>query len=218
MKLIISAKTGQVIGTMEGEVEHLPDMIHIDPPEGFDMGDYAEWAFDGTSLTRDPAAALNRAKDTRRARIKTEAGQLIAASDWKLQRAKERESGGWATLGDVDKLLAARENIRRSSGAAEVALDALTDVASVQAFAWAIEQIVKPARRLTQVQFASRFTDTELQSILSAAAQNPALGAWWEKFKLAKDIDLEAHDTKAGVQALEFVGLLAAGRTEVVFA
>lgn len=214
MKLIIDNESGRVLGTLDGEMETLPGTGYVDAPSDFDISHAAEYQFDaGTqTVTHDPVAALNRAKAARKARIKTEAAQLIAALDWKLTRAKEQEAAGWVTLADVDAVLAQRETIRRSSGVAETALDALTDVASVQAFTWSVSTIVAAPRRLTQTQFAIRFTDTELQGILAAAQSNPALGAWWEKFKLASDINLDDAATQAGVLALEMAGLISAGR------
>lgn len=218
MKLIIDNESGRVLGSLEGEMEALPGIGYADAPVDFDITHAAEYQFDaGTqTVTRDPVAALNRSKAARKARIKTEAAQLISALDWKLTRVKEQEAAGWATLAEVDAVLAQRETIRRSSNVAEIDLDALTDVASVQSFAWSVSTIVAPPRRLTQMQFASRFTDTELQGILASSQSNPALGAWWEKFKLASDINLDDSATQAGVLALELAGLINAGRAAQV--
>lgn len=212
MKLVISLLTNTIVGSIEGASETLPNTVYLDAPEDFDMASASEWSYDGASVTRDPVAALARAKSARKVRIKAEAARLIEALDWKLTRAREREAAGWATLTEVDGVLAERETIRRSSGAAETTLDALTDAASAQGFTWSVDVIVPTPRRLTQTQFAGRFTDAELQGILAAAQTSPALGAWWEKFKLANDINLDDVATQGGVQALEFAGLIAAGR------
>ncbi|RBJ69586.1 hypothetical protein C3L29_037230, partial [Pseudomonas sp. MWU12-2534b] len=88
---------------------------------------------DGVTVKQDKAAQLSQAKSGRKARVKAEAARLIEATAWKLERARERETAGWGTLAEVDAALAEREAIRRSSNAAEQALEALTDVASVQA-------------------------------------------------------------------------------------
>lgn len=219
MKLVIDLSSNTVVGaTDDTQFSATATQALIDIPEGFDMAAASEWAFDGITLTRDPVAALNRAKAARKTRIKAEAAMLIGASDWRLNRAREQEAAGWVTLAEVDSVLAGRESIRRSSNAAELALDALTDSGSVQAFVWSVAVLVPAPRRLTQVQFASRFTDLELQAILAAAQVSPPLGAWWEKFKLASDINLDDVATQGGVQALEFSGLLTGGRAVEILA
>lgn len=151
-------------------------------------------------------------------RIKQEAATRIAELDWKLARAREREAAGWATLAEVDAVLAEREAIRRSSNAAEAAVAALDDVAAVQAFTWRNEVEVVAPRRLTHKQFTDRFTSEEMQAILAATATNPALNAWWEKFRLARDINLDDLATQGGVQALEIAGLIGEGRAAAVLA
>lgn len=219
MKLVIDLSSNTVVGgTTDDGFKAASNQLLIEAPEEFEMASAAEWSFDGVGVNRDPVAALDRAKTARKARIKAEAARLIEALDWKLVRAREREAAGWTTLAGVDAVLAEREAIRRSSGAAESAVDAMTDAGSVQSFVWSVDVLVATPRRLTQTQFAGRFTDTELQGILAAAQANPALGAWWEKFKLAKDINLDDPATQAGVQALEFAGLIAAGRAAEILA
>lgn len=219
MKLVIDLSSNTVVGgTTDDGFKAASNQLLIEAPEEFEMASAAEWSFDGVSVNRDPVAALDRAKTARKSRIKAEAARLIEALDWKLSRASERESAGWTTLAGVDAVLAEREAIRRSSGAAESAVDAMTDVGSVQSFVWSVDVLVAAPRRLTQTQFAGRFTDIELQGILAAAQANPALGAWWEKFKLAKDINIDDPATQAGVQALEFAGLIAAGRAAEILA
>lgn len=149
MKLVIDLSSNTVVGgTTDAGFSASTHQRLIDAPEDFDMATAAEWSFDGVSVTRDPVAALDRAKSARKTRIKAEAAQLIVAMDWKLTRAREREAAGWATLAEVDAVLAQRETIRRSSSAAELALDALTDAASVQAFAWSVDVIVPPPERV----------------------------------------------------------------------
>ena len=60
------------------------------------------------------------------------AAARIEATDWKLARAREREAAGWATLAEVDAVLAEREAIRRSSNAAEAAVDAALNTDNVR--------------------------------------------------------------------------------------
>ncbi|MGY8628107.1 hypothetical protein [Chromobacterium violaceum] len=213
MKIIVDLQTKAVAGvTVDGYFEAGKNQALIAPPEGFDPEAMGDYTFDGASLVRDAQAALSRAKAARKARIKQEAARLIEADDWKLQRAREREAAGWGTLAEVDAALAGREAIRRSSNAAEQAVDALTDAASVQAFTWTVDVAVAVPRRLTHKQFMARFTDAEMQGMLKAFGDNPALRPWWERFSLARDISLDDPATQAGVQALEATGLIGKGR------
>lgn len=217
-KIIIDLSTNTVIGLAnDGAVLERTQRM-LDVPDGFSPDDSAGWFYDGQALIRDEAALLERAKAVRKSRIKQEASRLIGALDWQLERAQEREAAGWATLSDVDAVLAQREAIRRSSSVAEAAVDALADVASVQAFSWSVDVPVAAPRRLTQIQFASRFSETELQAIIAATTGNAALRAFWEKFRMAQEVNLDDPATQAGVQALEIAGLIGTGRAAVVLA
>ena len=215
-KAIIDLNTNAIVGIANDGVAPEKHQLLLDLPEDFNPDDVAEWAYDGQGLTRDTVALLERAQGARKARIKAEAARLIEATDWKLARAREREAAGWATLAEVDAVLAEREAIRRSSNAAEAAVDALTDVGSVQTFTWSIDVAVAAPRRLTHKGFSDRFTDAEMQAILAACQANAALNAWWEKFKLARDINLDDPATQGGVQALEIAGLIGEDRAAEV--
>ena len=217
-KAIIDLNTNAIVGIANDGVAPEKHQLLLDLPEDFNPDDVAEWAYDGQGLTRDTVALLERAQGARKARIKAEAARLIEATDWKLARAREREAAGWATLAEVDAVLAEREAIRRSSNSAEAAVDALTDVGSVQTFTWSIDVAVAAPRRLTHKGFSDRFTDAEMQAILAAAEANAALKTWWEKFKLARDINLDDPATQGGVQALEIAGLIGEGRAAEVLA
>ena len=215
-KAIIDLNTNAIVGIANDGFIPEKHQLLLDLPEDFNPDDVAEWAYDGQGLTHDTVALLERAKAARKARIKAEAARLIEATDWKLARARERETAGWAALAEVDAVLAEREAIRRSSSAAEADVDALTDVGSVQTFTWSIDVAVAAPRRLTHKGFSDRFTDAEMQAILAACQANAALNAWWEKFKLARDINLDDPATQGGVQALEIAGLIGEGRAAEV--
>ena len=215
-KAIIDLNTNAIVGIANDGFIPEKHQLLLDLPEDFNPDDVAEWAYDGQGLTHDTVALLERAKAARKARIKAEAARLIEATDWKLARAREREAAGWAALAEVDAVLAEREAIRRSSSAAEADVDALTDVGSVQTFTWSIDVAVAAPRRLTHKGFSDRFTDAEMQAILAACQANAAINAWWEKFKLARDINLDDPATQGGVQALEIAGLIGEGRAAEV--
>ena len=80
-----------------------------------------------------------------------------------------------------------------------------------------------PARHITRLAFRNRFTQAEKVAIEMAALDNPAatlaerqnaaaLRASMKDQENAAYIDLDRPDTRAGVQNLETMGLLAAGR------
>ena len=79
---------------------------------------------------------LDEAKAAKVVEIKAEAGRRIAALDWRLQRAQEREQLGEAGVEAVADVLVLREQIRQASNAAELAVSTLTDVSAVQVFTW----------------------------------------------------------------------------------
>jgi hypothetical protein len=223
-RFIFDDVTRRCIGYIEGSIDGyngqgvLVDADSISPDVPTDDMTSLYLSDDGVSVIQDITALLAQAKAARKTRIKAEAARLIEATDWKLARAREREAAGWATLAEVDAVLAEREAIRRSSNAAEAAVDALTDVGSVQTFTWSIDVAVAAPRRLTHKGFSDRFTDAEMQAILAAAETNAALKTWWEKFKLARDINLDDPATQGGVQALEIAGLIGEGRAAEVLA
>ena len=82
-------------------------------------------------------------------------------------------------------------------------------------------------RHITKLAFRNRFTQTEKVAIEIAALDVPmatlqqrslaaALRASQQDLSVAQYIDLNRADTRAGVQQLEAVGLLAAGRAAVI--
>lgn len=69
---------------------------------------------------------------------------------------------------------------------------------------------------ITVLAFLSRFTDAEAIAIdlasIGATVEAATLRRYMQKVSAAKFIDLNRADTRAGVQALELMGILAAGR------
>lgn len=86
--------------------------------------------------------------------------------------------------------------------------------------AFAAPAVPAPVRHVTQLAFISRFTDAEAVGIdlasIGATQGAAALRRYQDKVRAANWIDLDRADTRAGVQALEAVGLLAAGRALVI--
>ncbi len=82
-------------------------------------------------------------------------------------------------------------------------------------------------RRITRLAFRNRFAQAEKVAIEIAALDNPAatmaqraaaagLRAYNADVNAAQFVDLDRPDTRAGVQALEAFGLIAAGRAFAV--
>ena len=79
---------------------------------------------------------LAEAKSKRIDEIKAEAADRIAATDWRLERARERAALGKENPETEADVLAEREQIRQASNAAEAAVIALTTVEQVKTFSW----------------------------------------------------------------------------------
>ena len=96
--------------------------------------------YDGISKWTPPLvdkdAELSAAKAARIELIKQEAADRIAATDWRLERARERAALGEQNLETEADVLAEREQIRQASNAAEAAVIALTTVEQVKTFSW----------------------------------------------------------------------------------
>lgn len=67
-------------------------------------------------------------------------------------------------------------------------------------------------RVISKLAFMERFSDDELAAIYSAAKTDVRVEVWMDKLKLAGEIDLADARTHAGVQTLEALGLIGAGR------
>lgn len=83
----------------------------------------------------------------------------------------------------------------------------------------AVQPVQEPApvlRRITRLAFLSRFADAEAVAIdlasIGATPQAAGMRRYMSKVSAATYIDLDRADTRAGVQALEAAGVLAAGR------
>lgn len=217
MKIIINLDSNTVAG-MTNDAAFTPanNQIMQEAPEDFDIASASEWSYDGKGIVRDLTIALDRAKAAAKQRIKSEAARLIAAYDWKLARARERDEAGWGALSGIDTVLAERESVRRSSSAAEQAVDALTDMASVHGFSWSVTAITDIPRRLTQAQFMARFTAEEVAGILAASDTHIDVRVMWEKFRSYSTVNLESDLCQSGVRALGIAGLLSAGRADEI--
>lgn len=77
-----------------------------------------------------------------------------------------------------------------------------------------------PPVKISRLAFISRFTDAEAITIdlagQGATVQAAGFRRYMQKVNAAEFIDLTRADTRMGVQALEAVGILAAGRAAVI--
>ena len=80
------------------------------------------------------SANLELAKQDLVFRIKTEAADRIAATDWKVERAKERDALNGTT--SLQEIYSERELIRGLSDEAETAVDGLGTMEEITAFSW----------------------------------------------------------------------------------
>ena len=186
-----------------------------------------DFAGDLAGVEYDPVAGVARmslaaVQVARIARIKAEAAAAIAATDWQLQRAREREQAGWATLADVDAMLARREAIRRSSNAAEAAVNACSTAQAVAALAWSTDDVAVPLPcRVTRASFLDALRaqgEDVIPTIVIAKDANPALLQWWTYFDQSEYISGSDARLAPGLQGLEFAGLLPAGGAAAVLA
>lgn len=223
-QLILNA-TNNLIGYTQDDQLPAWDGVRLLPaPEGFDpalLAYYEVKTVRGkTSISLNMDAALSAAKATRSALIKQEAAALLAATDWKLQRAQERDSAGWGSLAEIDTVLTEREAIRRSSSAAELAVATLADIPTVQSYTWSVSVNVPAPNRLTRGEFLDRFTREETAAILAAADNNASLKAYLKAWimRLENSDWIKPSEAAPGLAALEIAGLLAAGRAQQILA
>ncbi|MFZ6744696.1 hypothetical protein ACO0LC_15860 [Undibacterium sp. JH2W] len=221
MTQLIIDTGNQITGyTQDDNLQAWEGVRLVPAPEGFNpalLAHYLVKVSKGkTNITLNVDTALAAAKAARCSQIKEEAACLIAATDWKKQRANERDAAGWGSLADIDTVLAERESIRRSSDAAELAANALTDINAVQAFTWSVNVAVPAPNRLTRGQFLDRFTKEERAAILAAAEANASLKDWVMRLENADWI--KPIEATPGLQALEIAGLIQPGRAAAILA
>lgn len=211
MTSILVDGSGAVLGYSDPLYTPEPPTRVLPAPEGFQESDFDFLVFDNGVLRVDISANLEHIKAARIAVIKQEAQALISATDWKLQRAKEREEAGWASLADVDAILMERECIRRSSNEAEALVKGLGTVAAVEVFQWQPSIAVPSPHRVTHAQFLDALEalgQDVISAILSAVETNPALRKWWTYFDKTQVISASDPRLQAGLQGLEIAGVL----------
>lgn len=209
---IVSGK--QIIGT--SRLQHVVGAETIAVPSWVKF-DYPNWYFIiGGEIVLNEDVAIPEARQQRIQKIKQEAGERIAALDWKLDRAREREDASWESLEAVNAVLAMRESIRRSSDTAEAAVMELRDIAAIEAYTWDVTINVPAPRRVTRQQFLDRLTAVETAGIIEAAQSSSAIAAWILRLENADFVNLDDPACLMAMESLEIAGLIAAGRAQEI--
>lgn len=189
-------KDGNHIGWTASEFENDSDLQFVD--------DTLEIAPDIDTLKANKVKA-----------IKQQATQLLADTEWQLQRATERDALGMTLLeSETPKaILSYREAVRRASNRAETELNKLRAVNTVNAFTWQVEPTDYPSNKsLTHLEFLRRFTSDERIAITQAGLSNTAIADYIKMLDVAKFINTTDSDVAAGVQSLEAAGVIDVGR------
>lgn len=211
IKLIVI--DGQIIGTTTPDDPN--GYTLIDPPEGFDNElDGLEYnAASGTAHYNLSAYQARRTNE-----LRAQAQTQIEALQWRIERATEREQLGLPGE-TLEAVLVEREALRRASNRCAAEVQAATTLDAVRAVVFDVTDADRATpNRITRLQFLSRFTDAEMQAVIAASDQSPALRAALMKWQTADGIVLTDAATVAGVEALEIAGLLTAGRAAEVLA
>lgn len=162
-----------------------------------------------------PATDVAALKINKISAIKLDAAQMITDTDWRLQRATEREQIGVAikNIETVADVLSEREAIRAASNRAEMEINRLRSAKSINNFTWQVEPSdYPPTAALTHLQFLRRFTSDERAAINTAAKENASVNDYMSMLQMAKFISTKDADVILGVNMLEQNKIIGKGR------
>lgn len=162
-----------------------------------------------------PAIDVAALKINKISAIKLDAAQMITDTDWRLQRATEREQIGVAikNIETVADVLSEREAIRAASNRAEMEINRLRSAKSINNFTWQVEPSdYPPTAALTHLQFLRRFTSDERAAINTAAKENASVNDYMSMLQMAKFISTKDADVILGVNMLEQNKIIGKGR------
>lgn len=178
----------------------------------FDNGGDLQFIDDSKPLPTTDVATL---KINKISAIKLDAAQMIADTDWRLQRATEREQIGVAikNIETVADVLSEREAIRAASNRAETEINRLRSAKSINNFTWQVEPSdYPPTAALTHLQFLRRFTSDERAAINTAVKENASVNDYMSMLQMAKFISTKDTDVILGVNMLEQNKIIGKGR------
>lgn len=211
MKLII--QNNQVIGTTDKNDQN--GYLLTDAPTNWD-GNLDNLVYD--VATNTTIYDLNIFKQKNISDINLAVSNEINALAWRVERAQERDK--IAVAGEtVQDVLLLRETVRRAGNRAVAAINAATTFDGVKAIKLTITDEDKvTSTRITRLEFLQRFTDGEMQAIVTASEKTPSLKTELLKWQTSDGVVLSDPETQSGVKALEIAGLIAAGRAVVILA
>ena len=182
---------------------------------GWTASKYADDSVTFVDDTLDIEQDIDTLKANKIITIKQQAAQMIADTDWQLQRATERDRLGVSLLeSETPKaILAYREAVRRASNRAESELALLDNTDDINGFTWQATPVDYPDNTaITHLQFLRRFTGEERAAISALALQNPQIADYMKMLDVAVAIHLNDPDVATGVYALEVAGVIVKGR------
>lgn len=211
MKLII--QNNQVIGTADKNDQN--GYLLTDAPTNWD-GNLDNLVYD--VATNTTIYDLDIFKQKNISDINLAVSNEINALAWRVERAQERDK--IAAAGEtVQDVLLLRETIRRAGNRAVAAINTATTFDGVKAIKLTITDEDKAiSTRITRLEFLQRFTDGEMQVIVTASEKTPSLKTELLKWQTSDGVVLSDPETQSGVKALEIAGLIAAGRAAVILA
>ena len=117
------------------------DIIKDGQVIGWTASIYADDSVTFVDDTLDIEQDIDTLKANKVQAIKQQATQLLADTDWQLQRANERALLGIRVLEreSVNSILIYRESIRKASNRAEAELKKLSNVEDINKFTWEIK-------------------------------------------------------------------------------
>jgi len=215
-QIITDKKTGAVLGVVEGSHQDTALFNYHAVTPDIDLSNLNNYMEVNGVLTLDVTAALDKVKAKKSDEMKQNATQAILATNWRLERAKERALTG-ATGETVDAVLLEREAIRQASNRIDAAIKAAKSVAKVNAIIFEVlpkDYITKTV--LSRVDFMNRFTQLEMEAITTAAKTSPPIETMLLKWQAADSVNLASQETQMTVNALETAGIIKTGRAAVI--
>jgi len=211
-QIITDKKTGAVLGVVEGSHQDTALFNYHAVTPDIDVANLNNYMEVNGVLTLDMTAALDKAKAEKSDAMKQNATQAILATNWRLERAKERALTG-ATGETVDAVLLEREAIRQASNRIDAAIKTAKSVAKVSTIIFEVlpkDRITKTV--LSRVDFMNRFTQLEIEAIAKAVKAIPSVETILLKWQAADSINLTSQETQIAINALETAGIIKTGR------
>lgn len=146
---------------------------------------------------------------------------LLAETNWRLERANERDVLGvkGETTETVKDVLSEREAIRKAGNRAESEVKSLLTIEEINFFKWEILETDYPKNKtLTQIQFLKRLTEEERIAITTLSNNNPQIKDYMNMLQIAKYVNLSDIQVIAGITLLEQITILDKGRAAQILA